>query len=278
MDACVKSAMDYFKQPIFKFGELLVFLAFAYHAANGIRLVLVELGYGLGKPARPVYPYGNSVARQRPNVLVRYVPIVGWLPQYEKSWLVADLLAGLSVWALVVPQALGYASVVGVPAQYGLYTQPADNDVVAGINRMLSWMIASKTSLTAGHALPRGLVLPKSLVPRTIKQYQGYRWADNEKKDGSAKHRELVYKKNDDLCDSDRYALMLYPELPPSAPTGVQAGKRDLSALPDYVRAQVERVRRIDSADGAEPGDDVPLALEYMGDEYSGIGMGDFSS
>jgi SulP family sulfate permease len=63
-----------------------------------------------------------SAARQRPNVFVRYVPIAGWLPQYQRSWLVADLLAGLSVWALVVPQALGYASVVGVPAQYGLYT------------------------------------------------------------------------------------------------------------------------------------------------------------
>jgi len=63
-----------------------------------------------------------SAARQRRNALVRNVPIVGWLPQYEKSWLMADLLAGLSVWALVVPQALGYASVVGVPAQYGLYT------------------------------------------------------------------------------------------------------------------------------------------------------------
>ncbi len=60
------SAMDYFKQPVFKFGELLVFLAFAYHAGNGIRLILVELGFGLGKPARPVYPYKSSVVRQRP--------------------------------------------------------------------------------------------------------------------------------------------------------------------------------------------------------------------
>jgi len=61
-----ESTMAYFKQPIFKFGEFLVFLAFAYHAANGIRLVLGELGYGLGKPARPVYPYVSSVRRQRP--------------------------------------------------------------------------------------------------------------------------------------------------------------------------------------------------------------------
>jgi SulP family sulfate permease len=60
---------------------------------------------------------GEASVRQRPNALVRAVPIVGWLPHYKKAWLTLDLLAGLSVWALVVPQALGYATVVGVPAQ-----------------------------------------------------------------------------------------------------------------------------------------------------------------
>jgi high affinity sulfate transporter 1 len=55
-------------------------------------------------------------------MLVRTIPIIRWLPRYEKAWLAPDLLAGLSVWALVVPQALAYAAVVGVPAQYGLYT------------------------------------------------------------------------------------------------------------------------------------------------------------
>ena len=64
----------------------------------------------------------TSTARQKPNALVRTMPIIDWLPQYKKSWLAPDLLAGLSVWALVVPQALAYAAVVGVPAQYGLYT------------------------------------------------------------------------------------------------------------------------------------------------------------
>jgi SulP family sulfate permease len=63
-----------------------------------------------------------SAVRQRPSALVRAVPMLGWLPHYQKAWLTFDLLAGLSVWALVVPQALGYAVVVGVPAQYGLYT------------------------------------------------------------------------------------------------------------------------------------------------------------
>lgn len=52
--------------PGFKLGEYLVFLAFAFHAANGVRLILVELGVGIGAPTEPVYPYRTSVEVQRP--------------------------------------------------------------------------------------------------------------------------------------------------------------------------------------------------------------------
>ena len=54
--------------------------------------------------------------------LSRYVPILGWLPQYRGAWLRDDAIAALSVWALLVPQALAYATLAGVPVQYGLYT------------------------------------------------------------------------------------------------------------------------------------------------------------
>ncbi len=50
----------------FTIGEYLVFVAFAFHAINGVRLVLIELGIGVGKPIEPVYPYRTSVDVQRP--------------------------------------------------------------------------------------------------------------------------------------------------------------------------------------------------------------------
>jgi sulfate permease, SulP family len=56
------------------------------------------------------------------GVLRRYVPITGWLPAYDRRWLAGDAVAGLSVWALLVPQCLAYATLAGVPVQYGLYT------------------------------------------------------------------------------------------------------------------------------------------------------------
>jgi sulfate permease, SulP family len=64
----------------------------------------------------------EAVAASKPGLLRRYFPIVDWLPTYQRKWLVADALAGLSVWALLVPQSLAYATIVGVPVQYGLYT------------------------------------------------------------------------------------------------------------------------------------------------------------
>ena len=59
-------AMGAVTGPLFTLGEFLVFAAFAFHAVNGVRLVLVELGIGIGAPIEPVYPYRTSVHEQRP--------------------------------------------------------------------------------------------------------------------------------------------------------------------------------------------------------------------
>jgi succinate dehydrogenase cytochrome b subunit len=64
------STMAFFSTPFFKIGEFLVYLAFAYHAINGIRLVIIELGYLIGKPGFPLFPYTYSTMRQRPFFVV----------------------------------------------------------------------------------------------------------------------------------------------------------------------------------------------------------------
>jgi succinate dehydrogenase / fumarate reductase, cytochrome b subunit len=67
------ATMQFFKNPIFAIGEFVVFLAFIYHAINGIRLVLVELGFLVGKPGLPAYPYNYSTLRQRPALVCAMV-------------------------------------------------------------------------------------------------------------------------------------------------------------------------------------------------------------
>ena len=59
------------------------------------------------------------------TVLQRYVPIVSWLPKYRwGEWLRLDLLAALTVWALLVPEAMAYAGIAGVSPEVGLVTAP----------------------------------------------------------------------------------------------------------------------------------------------------------
>jgi succinate dehydrogenase / fumarate reductase cytochrome b subunit len=68
-----EAAMARVSHPIFKIGEFLVFAAFAIHAANGIRLVAVELGWAVGPPEEPVYPYRTSLNVQRPMLIVMMI-------------------------------------------------------------------------------------------------------------------------------------------------------------------------------------------------------------
>jgi len=53
------------------------------------------------------------------------MPILRWLPSYDRAWLRGDLAAGIAVTALIVPKNLGYAGIAGIPLQNGLYAAAA---------------------------------------------------------------------------------------------------------------------------------------------------------
>lgn len=69
-----------------------------------------------------------------------FLPITEWLPAYERAGLRGDVMAGLAVWAMTVPQALAYAGIAGVPPIYGLYAVPLAMAAYAffGTSRTLS--------------------------------------------------------------------------------------------------------------------------------------------
>jgi len=56
------------------------------------------------------------------SVSHRFLPILDWIPGYHRDWLLPDVLAGLALWAVMVPEAMAYAGIVGVPPIMGLYT------------------------------------------------------------------------------------------------------------------------------------------------------------
>jgi sulfate permease, SulP family len=52
----------------------------------------------------------------------RFLPILDWIPAYRHEWLLPDFLAGVALWAVMVPEGMAYAGIVGVPPIMGLYT------------------------------------------------------------------------------------------------------------------------------------------------------------
>lgn len=118
--------------------------------------------------------------------------------------------------------------------QHGIWPQKAENDQMAGIERVKTWLFNQR------------LYFYEPRARRTVQQMKSLRYDENvSPKDGSKRAKEQVFKKNDELPDCVRYALMTWP-LPAKRPAPVER-KRDISKLPEHMQRVIERMRRIDA-------------------------------
>ena len=83
------------------------------------------------------------------------LPVLEWLPDYRKTWLRADVVAGLTTSAVVIPKAMAYATIAGLPIQVGLYTAfvPMIVYAVLGTSRVLSVSTTTTIAILTGTAL-----------------------------------------------------------------------------------------------------------------------------
>src|SRR6266581_4256785 len=82
--------------------------------------------------AMPIEARPTSIAQ-------RLLPVLSWLPAYRRASLLPDVLAGLAVWTVMVPEGMAYAVIVGVPPIMGLYTSdpPLIAYALLGTSRLL---------------------------------------------------------------------------------------------------------------------------------------------
>lgn len=105
-----------------------------------------------------------------------YIPILSWLPHYDRSWLRLDILAGLTLWGLVVPEAMAYAGIAGLPPQAGLYTLLASLLIYAllGSSRHLVVQATSATAALLATSVTTALVASALLAEPGTESYQAY--------------------------------------------------------------------------------------------------------
>ncbi len=72
--------------------------------------------------AAPAPPPDHSDRKAALELVARYVPIVGWLPTYDRADFRFDAIAGVVSWGVMVPVAMAYAGLAGVPPELGLVT------------------------------------------------------------------------------------------------------------------------------------------------------------
>ncbi|MGI9615444.1 MAG: SulP family inorganic anion transporter [Acidimicrobiales bacterium] len=89
------------------------------------------------------------------EILAKLVPILNWAPGYDRRDVRSDLAAGLTVGAMLVPQAMAYALLAGLPPEIGLYaaTVPVVIYALFGTSRQLAVGPVAIVSLLSASAL-----------------------------------------------------------------------------------------------------------------------------
>jgi len=102
------------------------------------------------------------------NRILSIVPVLRWLPSYDKSWLKFDLIAGLTLAAFAIPDNMAYATLAGLPPEYGLY---------AGIMAPLAYFIfATSRHASVGPSSSEAIMVATfmaALVITSPSQYAG---------------------------------------------------------------------------------------------------------
>ena len=91
-----------------------------------------------GEWIRSIVPSGRDVGQYFYDLF----PFLKWITRYNLQWLAGDMVAGITIGAIVVPQSMAYAALAELPVQFGLYSS------FMGV--LVYWFFATSKDITIG--------------------------------------------------------------------------------------------------------------------------------
>ncbi len=98
----------------------------------------------------------DNTKQSRQNLLIRFLPFLGW-QRFTAQTVREDIIAGVTVSLVAIPQALAYAQLAGVPPYYGLYA--------AFIPTIIGILFGSSAILSTGPVAMTSLLTAASIAP-----------------------------------------------------------------------------------------------------------------
>src|SRR5215469_12035805 len=89
------------------------------------------------------------------------IPFADWITGYRKRWFQPDILAGLTTAAVVIPKAMAYATIAGLPVQLGLYTAFVPMVIYAVLGTSCVLSVSTSTTLAILTAAELAEVVPR---------------------------------------------------------------------------------------------------------------------
>ena len=107
--------------------------------------------------AQPSIESSKSRVRRVYEFVAQFLPFLTWIPQYFKhiSHIKDDVMAGVTVGVMLIPQAMAYSLIAGLPPVYGLYT--------SFVPLLIYALFGSSRELAVGPSAMSSLLLASSL-------------------------------------------------------------------------------------------------------------------
>ncbi|KAI9273093.1 sulfate transporter family-domain-containing protein [Phascolomyces articulosus] len=103
--------------------------------------------------------FGKKLPKKSVHYIASFFPIIQWIHRYNTAWLLRDLIAGITVGIVVVPQSMGYAKIAELPAEYGLYT--------AFVGLAVYCFFATSKDISIGPTAVMSLLLGQAIIRGT---------------------------------------------------------------------------------------------------------------